>query len=83
MYIAHALIKKVNSMLWTRLSVSTAQKMKFSIKNIFSYCDQIRKKLQIWSHLLKKPLMENVIFCEVEHSLELTCNAIVISTGKK
>ena len=42
---------------------STAQKMKFSIKDFFSKCDQIRKKLRIWSHLLKKSLMENFIFC--------------------
>ena len=32
--------------------------MKFSIKNIFSKSDQIRMKLQIWSHLLKTSLME-------------------------
>ena len=31
----------------------TAQKMKFSIKNFFSVCDQIRRKLGNWSHLLK------------------------------
>ena len=30
-----------------------AQKMKFSIKDFFSKCDQIRRKLRIWSHLLK------------------------------
>ena len=42
-----------------------AQKMKFSIKDFFSKCDQIRMKLQIWSHLPKKPLMENFIFCAV------------------
>ena len=30
----------------------------------FSKCDQIRK-LQIWSHLLKKSLMENFIVCAV------------------
>ena len=41
--------------------------MKFSIKNFFSKCDQIRKKLQIWSHLLKKFLMENFIFYAVSH----------------
>ena len=40
-------------------------KMKFSIKDFFSKCDQIRKKLQIWSHLLKKSLMENFIFVAV------------------
>ena len=38
----------------------TAQKMKFSIKDFFSKCDQIRRKLR--SHLLKKSLMENFIF---------------------
>ena len=40
----------------------TAQKMKFSMKDFFSKCDQICKKLRIWSHLLKKSLMENFIF---------------------
>ena len=39
--------------------------MKFSIKDFFSKCDQIHRKLQIWSHLLKRPLMENFIFCVV------------------
>ena len=43
----------------------TAQKMKFSIKDFFSKCDQIRSFLRIWSHLLKKSLMENLIFCAV------------------
>ena len=43
--------------------VDTAQKLKFSIKDFFSKCDQIRRKLLIWSHLLKKSLMENFIFC--------------------
>ena len=28
--------------------------MKFSIQEFFSTCDQIRRKLRIWSHLLKK-----------------------------
>ena len=46
----------------------TAQKMKFSIKNFFSKCDQIRGKLRIWSHLLRKSLMENFIFCAVSLS---------------
>ena len=43
----------------------TAQKMKFSVKDFFSKCDQIRRKLQIWSHLLKKSLLKNFIFCAV------------------
>ena len=44
---------------------TTAQKMKFSIKDYFSKCDQIRSVLRIWSHLLKKSLMEKLIFCAV------------------
>ena len=39
--------------------------MKFSIKDFFSKCDQIRRKLRIWSHILKKSLMANFIFCAV------------------
>ena len=39
--------------------------MKFSIKEFFSKCDQIRSFLRIWSHLLKKSLMENFFFCAV------------------
>ena len=49
----------------------TAQKMKFFIKNFFSKCDQIHSFLRIWSHLLKKSLMGNVIFfvqCVVSRS---------------
>ena len=39
--------------------------MKFSIKDSFSKCDQIRRNLRIWSHLLKKSLMKKFIFCAV------------------
>ena len=41
----------------------TAQKMKFSVTDFFSKCDQIRSFLRTWSHLLKKSVMENFIFC--------------------
>ena len=43
-----------------------AQKMKFSIKDFFSKCDQIRSFVQIWSHLLEKSLMENLILVKWE-----------------
>ena len=43
----------------------TAQKLKFSIKDFFSKCEQIHRNLGIWSHLLKKSLMENFNFCVV------------------
>ena len=36
--------------------------MKFSIKDFFSKC---YRKMRIWSHLLKKSLMKNFIFCAV------------------
>ena len=39
--------------------------MKLSIKGFFSKFDQIRRKLEIWSHLLKKSLIDNFIFCAV------------------
>ena len=50
----------------------TAPKMKFSIKDFFSKCDQIRSFLRIWLHLLKKSLMGNFIFCAV-------CNRAVVT----
>ena len=45
--------------------------MKFSIKDIFSKCDQIRSLLRTWSNLLKKFLIENFIFYAVlaKHSV--------------
>ena len=41
------------------------ERMKFSVKDFFSKCDQIRRKLRIWSHRPKKSLIENFIFCAV------------------
>ena len=43
----------------------TAQKLKFSIMNFFSKCDQIHRILWVWLYLLKKSSMENFIFCAV------------------
>ena len=57
---------ELTGLLYTdKLVTYTAQKMKFSIKDFFSKCDQIRRKLGIWSQLLKKSLTENFIFCAV------------------
>ena len=36
--------------------IRTVQKLKFSIKNFSSKCDQIHSFLQIWSHLPKNSL---------------------------
>ena len=57
-----------SSQIWKRI---TAQKMKFSIKDIkdfVSKCDQIGSLLRILSHLLKKSLIENFIFKVVNTS---------------
>ena len=43
----------------------TAQKTKSFIKDFFGKCDQIHRKLRIWSYLLKKSLIESFIFCAV------------------
>ena len=39
--------------------------MKFSIEDFFGKCGHIPNLFWIWSHLLKKSLMENFIFCVV------------------
>ena len=44
--------------------VYTTQKMKLSIKDLFGKCEQIRSFLRIWSHLLKKSVMENFTFVQ-------------------
>ena len=41
--------------------------MRFSITDIVSKRDQIRKELRICSHVLKKSLIENFIFCAVNN----------------
>ena len=56
-------------------SAITAQKIKFSIKDFFSKCRQIHSFLRIWSHLLKKSLMENFFFFCSAFSL---CNLRVL-----
>ena len=50
-------------------------KVEVSHQGFFSKCDQIRKKLRIWSYLLKKSLMENFIFYAVvnENTQLLPC----------
>ena len=53
-------------------------KNEFSIKDFFCKCDRICRKLRIWSQLLKKSLMENVIFCAVK---KLSCHRCLI--GRK
>ena len=57
--------------------------MKFSIKDFFSKCDQIRRKLFNWSHLLKISFTENFSFCAVVNTrlayFTWTCLAILLT----
>ena len=53
------------AVLFCLLAQINAQKMNFSVKNLFSKCEHIRIKLRIYSHLLSKSLTKNFIFCVV------------------
>ena len=74
---------------FSQLFLHIAKKMKFSIMNFSSKCDQIRRKLRIWSHLLKKSLMENFIFCagtvveKVKLELALTIFSTVLTNSEE
>ena len=54
-------------------SITHAHSMKFPIKDFFSQCEHIFTKLCIYSHLLKKSLMQNFNFCAV---------AVIANIGK-
>ena len=49
----------------SRNRLITEQKIKFSIKDFFSKCEQIRRKFRVWSYILEKSLMENFSFSAV------------------
>ena len=48
--------------------------MKFFIKDFFGKCDQIRRKLRIWSHIPKKSLMETLFFVRDTSTLSQISN---------
>ena len=56
---------------FSRTEVTALHKNEVFIKDFFSKCDQIRNFLRNWSYLLKKLLMENLIFCAVMDSAAL------------
>ena len=62
----YQIILSIDDFIQRYQTASTAQKMKFSSKDFFSNCDQIRRKLRIRSYLRKKSLMENFVFCVVQ-----------------
>ena len=72
------LSKSHNAKIKNNTVTYTAQKVKFSIKDFFSKCDQIRSFQRIWSHLLRKSLMENSIFCAVTPFFLSTFRALYV-----
>ena len=60
--------------------ICTVEKIKFSIKDFFIKCDQIRRKLSTWLHLLKKSLMENLIFCAVSQTSKMEHFVKIVSS---
>ena len=58
-------LRAISQFFETVTLATTTEKMKFPIKDFFSKCDQIRRKLRIWLHLLKESLTENFIFSGV------------------
>ena len=70
--IAHTKIRQIPHVIFFNKNVvfyqsldhsSHCKKMQFSVTDFFSKCDQICRKRRIWSHLLKKSVIENSIFC--------------------
>ena len=57
-------------------NITLRKKIKFSIKDFLSKCNQIHRKLLNWSHLLKKSLTEISIF--VKGSIECSISSVLI-----
>ena len=55
----------LDQLLTRKAKVALHKTMKFFIKDFFSKCEQIHSFLKIWSHLVKKSLMESFISCAV------------------
>ena len=60
-------------MFYIQVGNVTAQKMKFSIKDFFSECNQVRSFLRIWSNSLKKSLMKDFILVQWSGHYSLNC----------
>ena len=63
-------LQKLRQALLRNTQQHTAQTTKFSIKDFFSKCGQIRSFLRIMLHSLKKYFMENFIFSAVAATSE-------------
>ena len=67
------LILRRKRAIFSKENIHCTKKMMLSIKDFFSKYYQLRKKLQIWSHLLRKSWMEIVIFCAVTYHCVKKC----------
>ena len=78
MFSNHHFSVEISLIIWgTCVSLNTVQKIKFSITGFFVRCNQIHSFLQIWSHLLKKSVMENLIFLRGENSMVVKGNPVL------
>ena len=62
MYLLHVVLFSLES----KISIQHCTKNEIFHYGFFSKCDQIRRNLRIWSQLLKKSLLENLIFYAVQ-----------------
>ena len=66
MFIIQINITTYFRVIWYEVLVAnTAHKNEVFLNDFFSEYDQVSRKLRIWSHLLKKSLLENFIICAV------------------
>ena len=73
---------RINKIEFVNLTHSpTAQNLKCSIKDFFSKYDQIRRKQRIWPHLLKKSLMENLVFVQWPWNNGVAANKITATSS--
>ena len=76
------LLQKYKKSVFQILKIKLHKNMTFPIEDFFRTCDQIRRKLRIWSHWLKKSLMENFIFC-VAYAKRLAILILIRQLQKK
>ena len=65
------LVKLLTSYSALKMKIFTAQKRNSSIKDLFSKCDQIPRKLHTWSHLLKKIPNRKLTFLCIDHGYNI------------
>ena len=74
---------KIFCVILTNWCIEHYKKMKFFIKDFFNKCDQIRRKLQVLLHLLKKSLMETSVFVQWRNNLALIFKCQFVSINSK